>query len=35
MLQPQEMDQKKSNCSCDVFLWKILGDVDHVKSNCS
>ena len=27
MLQSREMDQKKSNCSCDIFLWKILGDI--------
>jgi len=27
MLQSREMDQKKSNCSCDVFLWKSLGDI--------
>jgi len=27
MLQSREMDQKKSNCSCDVFFWKILGDI--------
>jgi len=27
MLQSRKMDQKKSNCSCDVFSWKILGDI--------